>query len=324
MRQHAGMTTAPAIERRRRRAKAARSLARRHDGVAHRRDLRRLGVTRHDVRVEVLAGRWATAGRHTVVIGAGTMTARARLWQAVWETGSGAVLDGAAALVASGLTGHDLTTIDVALPVNNRHHAVDGVRRHRRRALGEVISVGLPRVRPEAALVRAAQWAASDRLAALLVCQTVQQGIVPADRVLTAWRAARKRHCGEFLDAVIRDVCDGAHSLGELDVAALCREYAVPEPTRQVVRTGTHGRVYLDAAWEGLGLVLEVDGAQHFAGLAPIEDALRQNEVVLSGDRVLRLPVLGLRLQRDEFMAQVVRAVTMCTEANAARGAGPA
>jgi len=74
------------------------------------------------------------------------------------------------------------------------------------------------------------------------------------------------------------------------------------------VRKGRGGRVYLDVAWEDIGLVVEIDGGHHSLALNPVDDALRQNEVTLSGDVVLRIPVLGLRLTPDAFMAQVARA----------------
>ena len=74
------------------RAAAAAAVAADHGGVAHRRDLRARGVTRDDVRSEVTAGRWATAGRHTVVIGSGSPVGEALWWQALWETGAGAAL----------------------------------------------------------------------------------------------------------------------------------------------------------------------------------------------------------------------------------------
>jgi very-short-patch-repair endonuclease len=75
-----------------------------------------------------------------------------------------------------------------------------------------------------------------------------------------------------------------------------------------VVRTLPGGRVYLDVAWEDVGLVVEIDGGHHALALAVVDDALRQNDVVLREDRVLRIPVLGLRLAPDRFMAQVVEA----------------
>jgi very-short-patch-repair endonuclease len=74
-----------------------------------------------------------------------------------------------------------------------------------------------------------------------------------------------------------------------------------------VVRTLPNGRVYLDVGWDEVALVVEIDGGHHALALNPVDDALRQNDVVLAGQPVLRVPVLGLRLMPTEFMAQVVR-----------------
>ncbi len=290
------------------RTRAALAIAELHDGVAHRADLRTVGVTRADVRTEIGADRWMTAGKHTVVIGSGTLTTAARHWQAVWESGSGAVLDGAAALVASGLSGFTPTRIDVSLPRNNRRHTVPGVVRHLRSTMPPALAVGIPRVKPEWATIHAAQWAVSDRQAALLLCLPVQQRLVLPERVLQAWRASSHGPRHALLDVLVRDVCDGAHSLGELDFAGMCRERGLPEPSRQEVRRLPSGRVYLDTGWDDLALVVEIDGGHHALALNPVDDALRQNDVVLSGHRVLRIPVLGLRLKPRAFMDQVVRA----------------
>ncbi|EAP96939.1 hypothetical protein JNB_20053 [Janibacter sp. HTCC2649] len=114
---------------------------------------------------------------------------------------------------------------------------------------------------------------------------------------------------------MIADVCDGAHSLGELDFGAWCRRYGLPEPLRQTLRTGPSGRVYLDVEWEGL--VVEIDGGHHLLGLNPTDDALRSNEVALGSSRVLRIPLLGLRLEADRFMAQVARGLGLPVLASA-------
>ena len=290
------------------RARRGSEVAALHDGVAHRGELRTAGLTRHDVASEIAAGRWLRAGRHTVVIGTGPPGGEALLWRAVWESGSGAVLDGVAALVASGLTGLRREVIDVALPARGRGRALPGVRLRRRRDLGPCLSVGVPRVRPEVAVVHAAQWARSDRQAALVICLVVQQRLVPPDRLLDYWLTVTRSRRRAFIHAVIRDVCDGVHSLGELDFARLCRARGLPEPTRQAVRTQRDGRVYLDVAWEDIGLVVEIDGGHHGLALNPVDDALRQNEVVLGAARVLRIPVIGLRLDPEAFLDQVVRA----------------
>ncbi|MDT0214137.1 hypothetical protein Q9R29_09580 [Rothia sp. ARF10] len=289
------------------RRQAAATLAADHDGVVHRADLRRIGVSRHDVRAEIEAGRWVSRGRHTVRVLSVEASARADLWTAVWESGWGAVLDGAAALVAQGMVGFDLPTIDVAVPKGSSVHRVEGVTTHERREVGPVVGSGVPRTRPEHALIRAAQWARTDRQAALLVCLPVQQRLVRPASVLSAWASVRRSPRRPLIGAVIADVCDGAHSLGELDFARLCRTHRLPPPIRQSLRVSRSGRVYLDVEWDGL--VVEIDGGHHLAGLNPMDDALRANEVVLDGTPVLRLPVLGLRLRPDAFMAQVARAV---------------
>ena len=72
--------------------------------------------------------------------------------------------------------------------------------------------------------------------------------------------------------------------------------------------------MYLDVAREDVGLVLEIDGGHHALALNPVDDALRQNEVTLGNEVVLRIPVLGLRLQPGRFMDQVVRAHRMLSE----------
>jgi len=289
------------------RASIGAELAHDHGGVVHREALRGRGVSRHGIRTEVAAGRWAMWGRHTVRVLAIEASPLARLWAAVWESGWGAVLDGAAALVAQGMTGFELSTIDVSVPKAARVHRVDGATRHVRREIGPVMGSGVPRARPEHALIRAAQWARTDRQAALLVCMPVQQRLVRPRAVLAAWSGVARSPRRPLIDAVLRDVCEGAHSLGELDFARWCRAFGVPAPVRQSVRTLPSGRVYLDAEWDGL--VVEIDGAHHFSGLQPVADALRANEVVIAGRPVLRLPVLGLRLEPEAFMRQVARAV---------------
>jgi very-short-patch-repair endonuclease len=264
------------------------------------------GVSRKDVSSEVRAGRWTTAGRHTVVIGGGVPSGDALLWQAVWESGSGAVLDGVSALLVAGLRHFTPNRIDVSVPANNRSHRVPGVRLHRRRDVGPTMTAGLPRARPELASIRAAAWAASDRQAALLICLVVQQRLVAPARLLDTWGRLARKPRRAILDVTIRDVCDGAQSLGELDFARLCRRHRLPAPSRQVVRSLPSGRIYLDVAWEDVGLVVEIDGGHHALALSPVDDALRQNAVVLRGQPVLRIPVLGLRLMPEAFMAQVV------------------
>lgn len=183
---------------------------------------------------------------------------------------------------------------------------IEGVRHHRVRDLGPVVAVGLRRTRPEVAAIRAAQWAISPRQRATLIAMTIQQRLTP-EKLLGRWEGVRHSRWRALLDAVIADVCDGAHSLGELDFARMCRERGLPEPSRQALRTGPRGRVYLDVWFDAHGVHVEIQGAHHFQGTAGIDDALRFNAFALAApDAVsLQIPVLGLRLRPEEFLDQV-------------------
>lgn len=291
--------------RRRARAERVRPVAARHAGVISRKMLRELKVTRFDVRDEVLGGRWHTHGRQTVVIGGRRPEDAGVLWSALWEVGRGAVLDGVSSLIASGLKGFKAQWVDVSVPLGNRPHRPSGVVVHVPGELGAVCGRGIPRTEPEVALIRAATWAVSDRQAALLVAMAVQQRLVDKVLLQRLWASVQRNPRKAFLSSVIRDVCDGAEALGELDFALLCRERGLPEPTRQSVRRVRGGRAYLDVEWADLGVAVEIDGSYHFEGLKPMEDALRQNDVVADGTVMLRIPLVGLRLARGQFMDQV-------------------
>lgn len=287
---------------------AVAGLAEEQEGVASRRQLALLGIDHDDIRREAEAGRWAVRGTQTVGLHQGPPSVVARRWSAIWETGAAiGVLDGASALQQAGLSGYDDNDVHLSVVHNHNTRPLPGVRIHKviRRVSGEVVDVGVPRTRPEVAAVRAAHWAQSDRQAALLLLMPVQQRLTTPTRLAAAQRLVRGRTRRSFIRGVVRDIAFGVQSLGELDFARLCRARGLPEPSRQVVRQGDKGRIYLDVRWDGRCLVVEIDGLHHGLGLSPMLDHLRQNSVTLAGDRVLRIDVLGLRLETARFMDQV-------------------
>lgn len=109
----------------------------------------------------------------------------------------------------------------------------------------------------------------------------------------------------KLLACIVGDLMDGAQALSELDFAVLCRKRGLPTPTRQHVVPRPGGRYYLDVCWEQWCLALEIDGVQHESVQAAIPDALRQHAVTIGGLRVLRIPVLGLRVAGEAFLDQV-------------------
>ena len=299
----------PASRRRALRRRAA-DLASTQCGVVSRRQLKGLGVTRWQVRAEIRAGRWRAHGRHTVAVHTAELAREALWWRAVFETGGGAALAGATALEAGGLKGYD-DPINVVVRKSKRHHKPPGIVVHETRRLldGDVVEVGVPRLRVAVAAVLGALWARTDRQAALLLVMSVNQRLTTPEQLSEVLARVRRDKRRRLLLAVVADIADGVRSMGELDFAALCRRAGLPEPDRQVVRRGPRGRVYLDAYWDRWGLVIEIEGVHHDAPENAVQDALRQNSISIGTGTVLRIPLLGLRTDRDAFMAQVEQAL---------------
>ena len=283
----------------------------RQDSVLSRIQAYRLGVTRAEVRANVAAGRWQRVGSQSLVTHNGPLIEAARHWAAVFEAGPRAQLDGESSLIAAGLENYTAERIRVSVPRGARVRRGKGldIRQTRRWSADDLVDGGIPRTRNDVAAVRAALWARSDKQAALLLTMAVQQGLTTAEKLGVEMLRIRRDRRRAFIHQVLLDLLGGVRSLGELDFARECRRRGLPEPTRQVVRRGRHGRYYLDVIWEAWGVVVEIDGIQHSWAVSLVSDALRQNDVTLQNATVLRLPLLGLRVAPDEFFDQIERAL---------------
>ena len=293
------------------RLRRAAALAADQEGVVSRRQLYAAGVTRAQVRANLRARRWRRVGSQAIAVHTGPLPPPAQHWAAVLEAGPRAMLDGASALLASGLEHFTVDRIRVSVPRGGRVRRARGldIRQTRRWSADDLAPGGVPRTRSEVAAVRAALWARTDKQAALLLTMTVQQGLATAETIGVEMLRIRRDRRRAFAHAVILDLIGGVRSLGELDFARECRRRGLPEPTRQAVRRTPAGTYYLDLIWERWGVVVEVDGIHHSWAQQVVGDALRQNAITLTGVRVLRLPLLGLRVAPDDFFAQIEAAL---------------
>lgn len=293
------------------RARAVARLATEQGFVLSRPQLYALGVTRWEVRAHVRADRWQRIGDQSIAVHAGPLSQSGHFWAALFQGGPRAQLDGAASLVAHGLDRFDLERIRVSVPRGariRRTRAYD-IRQTRRWSASDLAPSGIPRTNVAVAAVRAALWASSNRQAAYLLTLTVQQGLATPSQLGNEALRIRRDRRRTLLYAVINDLLDGARALGELDIARELRRRGLPQPERQVLRKDRRGRYYLDLYWPAHRLVVEIDGIHHTWAENVTADALRQNALVLDGDRVLRLPLLGLRLQPDDFFTQIAAAL---------------
>ena len=198
-----------------------------------RRQLSALGLTRWEAMAELDAARWTIVGPQAIRIGSALDAEDAYVWRCLISVSPLAVVAGLSALVLAGLSGITCDRVHVAVPKSSRPRRPPGVVVHETRRFDEskVRRSGIPRERPEFAAVHGALWAVSDRQAALIVAASVQQRIVTADALSEAVGTVRRHRRRRLLVAVMRDVCAGAESMGELDFAGMCRERAFPSPT---------------------------------------------------------------------------------------------
>lgn len=291
------------------RTQSVRRLAAPQGGVVHRRQLYAAGVTRSEVRAELRAGGWRSWGCQTIAVHNGPLDSVGLLHRAVFETGADAALDGVSALAAAGLEQFQAPVVHVSVSKGRKHGRPRGVRVHetRRRRDDDVLSTSPPRVRTDVAAIRAALWASTSRQAAFVLLLVVQQRLATPAALQAAFQLVKRDRRRRFIAGVLAEAGGGAQSMGELDFARMCRERGLPEPDRQVRRMLPGGRAYLDGYWERYGVVVEIEGIQHLLPDVVIADSLRQNWLTIGNDKVLRIPVLGLRLAPDDFMEQVER-----------------
>ena len=289
------------------------AIAERQSGVVSRSQVYGLGMTRAEVRAHIRARRWRSVGRHAVAVHCGPLPPRARWWAALLEGGPRAYLDGASALVASGLKGFTTDRIRVSVPkgarIRRRRSGEVDLRETRRWCPDDIIDVGIPRSRPAVAAVRAALWASSDRQATLVLTMVVQQGLCRVEDLAEAMIRVRRDRRRSLVHGILIELAGGVRSLGELDLVRGCRERGLPEPELQVLRRTRAGSYYLDARWRTWGVVVEVDGIQHGWVQNVVDDAIRHNAIATGSDLVLRMPVLGLRVCPDAFFDQVAEAL---------------
>jgi very-short-patch-repair endonuclease len=287
-------------------------LAEQQSGVVSRPQVYAAGVTRWEVRANLIARRWRAFGRQSIVTYNGPLTDQSREWAAVFEAGPRGFLDGASSLKAGGLKKFDVDRIRVSIPRGARVRRARGIdiRQTRRWSADDLApGTGVPRSRNEVAAVRAALWARSDKQAALILTMTVQQGLAAPEQLGQQMLRVRRDRRRVFLNAVVLDLLGGVRSLGELEVARECRRRGLPEPSRQVLRKSKNGTYYLDLIWDDWAVVVEVDGIHHTWAQNVVSDALRQNDVTLQNASVLRMPLLGFRVAADDFFAQIKEAL---------------
>lgn len=303
-------TTAPA---------ALRELAARQAGVVRRADLVDVGMTRSAIDAQVAARRWRAYGPCVIVMHNGALTPAQRQWLALINAGPRAALAARTAAELGGLTGWSDDIVHVLVERGATPPAIPcvAVKVHESRRYvpeRDLLPNRAPRrVRLERAVLDAATWTRSPRPACGIVVAAVQQRLSTPDRLraeLSQMGLVRHRR---VLRLMLGDLAGGAEALNEIEFGRFCRRYGLPKPVRQVVRLDRNGRRrYLDATLvrqDGSVVAVEIDGAVHLVADTYWADCMRGNELVISGERLLRFPTIALYLHQDVVAGQLLRMI---------------
>ena len=271
------------------------------------------GWTVAAVRAQLDARRWQRLGR-AILPHNGPPTARERRTAALVTLGPRALLTSFTSLEEAGLSGWEREPVHVLVPRGARIRRPPGLAL-RIHYTDDWPAEHIRRDRVGHAAVLAACSFATTRPACGLLAATVQQRLVrPADLVSAVQAASRVRHRRSLLLGA-QDIAQGAQAMSEIDLARLCRRHGLPEPLRQAVRREPSGRRrYLDAEWRtrhGRRVVAEVDGALHLIAGRWWDDQLRQNELAISDDVVLRFPTVVVRSEARLVADQLTRALQL-------------
>ena len=283
------------------------------DAVTVRRRLELEGWTPAKIRAQLDARHWRQCGRAIVLHNGPPHPGELRRI-ALLNCGPRAQLTSFTALQERGLQSWERDAIHVLVPAGARVVRPDGLvlRVH---WVGEWRADDPPSRLDTVAssLLKAASSFRQPRPACGLLAAGVQQRLIRAPDLLAAVLGSpRVRHRAALLVAAA-DISQGAAALSEIDFSRLCRRFGLPEPVRQAVRQEPSGRRrYLDAEWrraDGKRVVAEVDGALHLAARRWWDDQLRQNELAIAGDVVLRFPSVVVRTEPALVAGQLRRAL---------------
>ena len=284
------------------------------NGVIQRDQCRAMGLHRSYVRTQLEGQRWTAWGDQVLLLQNARPSRRQLMWIAILDASPTAALCSHTSLELAGFKpfATEAKQIHLLVPRGAKVTRFPGVVVHESRRLGEARwtkDLGLTRTENPRSVIDAAAWQPWPRFACLMLAAAVQQRVsTPAELEQALSYVGRVRHKA-YLRIALADIARGAHSLGELDVAAICRRYGLLPPQRQKSRRDQHGGWrFLDCEWDlpsGEIVVLEIDGGHHMEVAHWQADMRRERGIVISRRWVLRATALEVRLEPAVIVADL-------------------
>ena len=284
------------------------------NGVIRRDQCLVIGLHRSYIRNQLDAQRWTAWGDKVLLLQNAQPSRRQLMWIAVLDASPVAALCSHTSLELAGFKSFaaEAKQIHLLVPRGAKVTRFPGVVVHESRRLGEerwTRGGGLVRTEVPRSVIDAAAWQPWPRFACLMLASAVQQRVcTPAELEQALRYVGRVRHKAH-LRVALADIAGGAHSLGELDVAAICRRHGLVSPHRQKSRRDQQGKWrFLDCEWDlpsGEIVVLEIDGGHHMDVAHWQADMQRERGIVISRRWVLRATTIEVRLEPAVIVADL-------------------
>ncbi|MDQ3417043.1 MAG: hypothetical protein M3474_08150 [Actinomycetota bacterium] len=268
------------------------------------------------LQAQLQARRWQEWGPHAIVCHNGPLTRRQRLRAAAITVGDKGGLATRTALELHGFSGFDDPADGRLHVVHPRMSTVPSmpdlvVHESRRLVPGDlVVRQGIRATDAARSAIDMCAWQPSPRFAYAVLAAVVQQRLTTARLLTERLDAAGAIRHVRHMRAAIADIGAGAQTLGEIDIARVCRRHGLAEPHRQRMRRDSSGRRrYLDCEWDcddGTVLVLEVDGLHHLEAAHWVRDMQRERAFVRPDRRVLRCANVELRVDPTDLVADLI------------------
>lgn len=169
---------------------------------------------------------------------------------------------------------------------------------------------GIPTCQLEPAILLWAGYEATTRAGHGVLVAAMQQRLTTGKRMVE-WVDLLKplRRAKAFKETISR-ADGGAQSMAEIDLGPMCRQFEMPQPTRQTPRTDRVGKKrWTDAEWEledGTVVILEVDGGYHLDIVQAGDDYKRTRRMAGPKRIVVRCTAYELRHEVEEVAADLI------------------
>jgi hypothetical protein len=252
------------------------------DGVISRAQALEAGLTRIQIARALHRRDWVPVNPGVYVDHTGPLSWQQRSWAAVLRCWPAALCGRSAMRAHEGPGRRDADDSLIHVAVDRHRHLAEptGVRLHRVADLDERVqwNLGPPRMRYDDTVLDLAAAAPDELDAVAVLADACGARRTTARRLLARLEQRPWIPRREFLGAVLLDVAEGTCSVLEHGYLTLVeRPHGLPEGGRQASHLGTGGSVYRDVEYDGLALLVELDGRLFHSSVADRDQDLERD-----------------------------------------------